>query len=330
MKLLPPQHYDVLYREYPASKRFVSCCERLLQDRTDSKTASALDILRLMQTFQQDLDHASRLLGKSDFKFFVRYLLDIDENVDLTTKSHFLLSMFFQQNRPVYCLDNAFCEASENLSPLPLEAYKLPFATIFLTSPEAPPSFQGVYVSMFAFDDSGTTQYESHLSFIIGESLSTSEVHPYVIRINDTEYYGKKAEDHLRKMTDNLDVRDAALHAISLVRAFITFQYERELNWTDATRQEAFSGMSKKERQRAQKNYTFADIRYLLETKNSLKITKSSTTRAPHAVSGHWRNQAYGPGNTLRKRIWVDGFRKGDDISTTPRLPVYCKSRPNG
>ena len=29
-------------------------------------------------------------------------------------------------------------------------------------------------------------------------------------------------------------------------------------------------------------------------------------------VTGHWRNQPYGPGRTLRKRIWIEAFQKGD------------------
>jgi hypothetical protein len=39
-------------------------------------------------------------------------------------------------------------------------------------------------------------------------------------------------------------------------------------------------------------------------------------------VRGHWRNQAYGPGRRLRKRIWVPEYLKGPEHLPVRRTPV--------
>jgi hypothetical protein len=45
-------------------------------------------------------------------------------------------------------------------------------------------------------------------------------------------------------------------------------------------------------------------------------------------VSGHWRQQPYGPGRTLRKTIWIDPFVKGpDDRPLIVRDDVYVMRR---
>lgn len=47
---------------------------------------------------------------------------------------------------------------------------------------------------------------------------------------------------------------------------------------------------------------------------------------ATHWVRGHWRNQAHGPGRTLRKMIWVMPYLVGDGDDGTPLGHLYLAS----
>lgn len=47
---------------------------------------------------------------------------------------------------------------------------------------------------------------------------------------------------------------------------------------------------------------------------------------ATHWVRGHWRNQAHGPGRTLRKMIWVMPYLVGDGDDDTPLGHLYLAS----
>jgi hypothetical protein len=45
-------------------------------------------------------------------------------------------------------------------------------------------------------------------------------------------------------------------------------------------------------------------------------VLANGCIRAPSLVRGHWRNQAHGPGHSLRRLTWIEPHVRGVDIGT--------------
>ena len=63
--------------------------------------------------------------------------------------------------------------------------------------------------------------------------------------------------------------------------------------------------------------------RLAASSRNSNPLNKDDKTLLPTSVSGFVRNQHYGEGNKLVKRIWVDGFIRNAWISDKPKIVKY-------
>lgn len=85
------------------------------------------------------------------------------------------------------------------------------------------------------------------------------------------------------------------------------------------------------ERRRAERLGTLRPIKVVNLTKRATMSVSENPTSGPSfrlrhrvIVRGHWRNQAYGPRRSLRRRIWVDEYVKGpDDAPLVVRPTVY-------
>jgi len=59
-------------------------------------------------------------------------------------------------------------------------------------------------------------------------------------------------------------------------------------------------------------------IRQISNCISGMKYQPRQRKNCAHTVDGYWRMQAFGPGGKLRKRIWIDGFKRG----TGPAKPI--------
>jgi hypothetical protein len=73
---------------------------------------------------------------------------------------------------------------------------------------------------------------------------------------------------------------------------------------------------------------TLVDLRrqYVPDQADADDTGPSSRHRHRWVVSGHWRNQAYGPDRSLRRPTWIAAYVKGPDgapLLTTERVNVW-------
>ncbi|KAB2655192.1 hypothetical protein F9K94_21815 [Brucella tritici] len=61
-----------------------------------------------------------------------------------------------------------------------------------------------------------------------------------------------------------------------------------------------------------------ARIRQIRNRISGIKYQDRQRKNCAHTVDGFWRMQAYGPDRKLRKRVWIDGFKRGSG----PAKPV--------
>ena len=59
-------------------------------------------------------------------------------------------------------------------------------------------------------------------------------------------------------------------------------------------------------------------IRQIRNRISGIKYQPRHRRNCAHTVDGFWRMQAYGPGRKLRKKVWIDGFKRG----TGPAKPI--------
>lgn len=75
---------------------------------------------------------------------------------------------------------------------------------------------------------------------------------------------------------------------------------------------------SKVQLNRFQKIIAGTSVRLSNDVRNALRSGTGANSKITYSfvVRGHWRNQAYGPKRSLRKRKWIEPFVKGRDLAT--------------